>query len=415
MSPLLPLLRLSGWRDFLLIDCEDSSQSELNARMEDGEPDVSWRAFSSYMEKNSKTQEQSRIVFREMLHTLKTDQEFLADFRYRNVTLMPALGIELEKAFHLRLPRCAAMLDAASQILAEERPSAVIATYETGPWARAIIIQASRAGIPTLGLQHGMIFDNHYDYMHRRVTVDPANNPIGFALPNVTCVWGPFWKEVLTESGHYPREAVAVTGNWRYDHISEMMTMDVQEAKRQLGFPADRRIVLVLSAGLNTLDFIRLCLETISKRPDCSPMIKLHPGSDSPGPVRELLSKLGFPLSILIEGRLHESILSADLVISQISTAVGEAALLNRPVVLANLENLAGAEAYVESGICLYATDPDQLAVAVGKGLDDAQTLGQLAQARKEFVSRYFYKLDGCASQRVAETLRQSIQAQGNG
>lgn len=407
MFPLLPALQRAGWSNFVAIDCENSSVRELQRRMREEEPDVPWRAFSSYRRQRDSTKKRTKLIFARMWQLLQQDHEFLEDFRYRGVQLMPVLREELRRAFLEILPECAEMLATAARILKEEHPDAVIATYETGPWARALIIQAARASIPTLGLQHGMIFDTHYDYMHRHITCDPTVNPSGFVVPEVTCVWGSFWKQVLTRAGSYPPGAVVVTGNWRYDRIAGMArAIDINKIKSSFGIVPENKVVLILSSGQSVVDYVRQCLQVLGTRSELTPLIKLH-SVDDPKPVREMLQEMGYPDDVLVEERLIEAMMAADLVISQTSTAVGEAALLDRPVVLVNFLKLSniGAEAYVESGICLYATNLQELTTAVEKALVDPLAVAQMSRARTGFISRYFFKIDGCAAQRVAEAL----------
>ena len=65
-----------------------------------------------------------------------------------------------------------------------------------------MLIEAARAGIPSVGLQHGMIFENNYDYMHVDTGHDSALS--AFTVPRKTCVWGELWREALTGNGTYP-------------------------------------------------------------------------------------------------------------------------------------------------------------------------------------------------------------------
>jgi glycosyltransferase involved in cell wall biosynthesis len=355
------------------------------------------------------TKKEARAVFASKWQVLGNDRDFLRDLHYRDVSLMPALRQELQRAFLKILPECAEMLTTAAQILDEERPNAVIATYETGPWARAIVIQCARTGIPTIGLQHGNIFANHYDYMHRNITTDPVANPAGFVVPRVTCVWGPFCEQVLTKDGFYPRETVAITGNWRYDRITEVArTIDIGEIKSRLGISPETTVVLILSANQNTVDYVTQCLQALATRSGLTPLIRLHPGEDRTA-VRKLLKAEGYPDRTLVSGQLAEAILAADLVISQISTAVSEAVLLDRTVVLVNFQNLAGGEAYVESGVCLYVTDRGELAKAIQEALDSPLARAKMSDTRAKFISRFSFKTDGCAAQRVVEVLEREM------
>jgi hypothetical protein len=325
---------------------------------------------------------------------------------------MPPLRQELERAFLQTLPQCAEMLAIAQRMLEEERPDAVMASYETGPFQRALLIQAGRSGIPTVGLMHGMIFANHYDYMHCCIIDDPAAaGTAGFVAPRVTCVWGPTWKQVLTEHGHYPPGAVAVTGHWRYDDVVAIASgVNIEETKRRVGVSAEKLTVLVTSNGVNTIDYLQECLTCLAGRPDCQPIVRLHPSDDVPA-VQDALQSLGYPSSVLVGGNLMESLAIAKLVISQKSTVATEALLLDKPLIVVDFQDLPGWEVFADSGICLYVGGPEELQPAINLGLDDPSIWSQLKEAREEFLRQYFFKIDGQAAQRVVSVVDDLVSA----
>lgn len=405
MYPLLPALRTAGWRNFVMIDSWDLPDEELAKRMQNGEPGVRWRAYSSYREPSNLAYKRAKPRFSDMWKSLQRDEDFLEQFKYQDVPLMPLLKRVLERSFGELLPQSAQMLDTAYRMIQIENAGAVVASYETGPWARAVIIQAARKGLPTIGLQHGMIFEGDPDNLHDRVTSDP-NTP-GFMIPHVTCVWGPVWEDVLTRAGHYRSESVAVTGNWRYDRLYDIkQRFNIDEAKRRHAIAPSKKVVLFLSVGLETVHYLRSCLECIANREDLAPLIKLHPGVDKAEPVIELLRKLGKSEEVLVTGQLIDALLMSDLVVSQYSTAISEAAMVEKPVIMANFQRFRGGEDYIQSGICLHVTDTEDLLVAIQKALYDEGTRNQMKIARETFIERYFYKLDGHSADRVTEVLK---------
>lgn len=407
MYPLLDALRARGWTRALAIDCPDGPTwrdvRSLWQRLWDKER-VSWLPFYSYGATPRFARRATRTHFAEQWKLLRDDRTFAEDFAYEGVPLMPALRHELEGTFRVILPGCAEMLAIAKRILAEERPDGLIATYETGPFQRALIIEASRAGVPTVGLMHGMIFDNHNDYAYLRITTDPVRDPESFAVPRVTCVWGPFWKEVLTRTLHYPADAVAITGNWRYDRVLRLIHPPEQvDGKQGLGYTSETKTVVIVSGAQGTTDFVRECLNALAGLSDCVPLIKLHP-VDDPEPVRALLVELGYASRTLVDGPLVEALTAADLVVSQVSTAVSEAVLLDRPVVLVDLLQSAHRQ-YVEAGVCLHVTNRANLADSIRTGLYDSTVQAGLASARRDFAERFFSPVDARSAERVVDAL----------
>ena len=411
ISPLLPAFREAGWGQFVGTDCPYDyrlvSLRKLWSRLRSHEPDFRWRGFFTcgMLLRLRAVRARGRTAFGEQWQQLREDGGFHEDFSYEGVSLMPALEAELHGAFSRILPDCVAMLAMAQQLLLEEQPDAVVATYETGPFQRALIIQGQLLGIATVGLMHGLMFDNHYDYMHRRVAPDCVGTPVGFAVPRVTCVWGRRTRDMLIESGHYPPKSVEVTGNWRYDSLVEMNDAARDEFREEMYHEDSKSVVVVASGGQNVADYIRRCTQVLARRSDATPLIRLHP-SDNPIPVRELLREDGYADEVLYEGQLVNALVGSDLVISQWSTVIAEAALMDRPVVLADLYGQGeAAEEYVEAGICLHAVDEEQLANAIEAALNDDASRARLKGARAAFISDYFHKIDGRSSQRVVAAL----------
>jgi hypothetical protein len=408
--PLLPALRSGGWDQFVGLDCPYDFiwkiLPRLKSRMQDCEPGLTWRNFYDYEDPRKIRSAAFQSAFEKQWEILKDDPEFAESFTYGGVSLMPVLRDELKRIFLHILPECAHMLKVAKQILRRERPDGVMLTYETGPFQRALVIQASRMGIPTIGLQHGGIPFGHSDYMHSSVTATPQDDSLGFCVPEITCVWGEFWKRNLTEQGFYAPETVAVVGNWRYDHmISVSRGINILHQKRYLGIPDSKQVVAILSGTQKTVDYVRQCLDAVSAVPGCHPVIKLHP-SENPEPVRRLIHRRGHSSDILIEGHLLELLTTANIVVCQYSTTIFDALLLEKPVIYANFSRLVGFEDLIAAGVCIYVDDPQLLAGAIDRGLNDKSMREGLAEARSEYLVDYFYEIDGCAGDRVVQTLQ---------
>ena len=315
------------------------------------------------------------------------------------MSILAALRPTIEHAFTVTLPECAALRAGARAILAAERPTAIVATYETGPYQRALTIEGARAGIPTVGLMHGMIFDNHYDYMHQGVGVDPSSAEMAFTIPVRTCVWGPRWKRSLTEGGHYPCEAVAVTGNWRYDWLAKKAWRR-DELGARLGAET-KPVVAILSGGQDRHAFLPACLDAVASVGGL-PRIRLHPSED-PAPVRDMLAKLGLPEAVLTEeGTLANLVVASDAVLVQFSTAVSEAIMLDRPTIVVDILGRGWYGAPRDSDAALIALSADEVAVMLRRALKDAPTREALAAARSHYLEDHFLALDGGAARRVA-------------
>ena len=398
MYPLLEPLHDAGWNDLVVLDVQDSGPAELAGRSRQG---LRWRAFGEHL-----PAVRSPVAQRAM--SLLGDISFRRAFSYRGVSLVVALEHELRSAFDALVPMIAAELAAAGAVLDAERPEAVLVTYETGPRGRAIVIEAARRGIPTIGLMHGMIFDNHYDYMHDPVTTEPLRNPLGFAVPTRTCVWGSFWQDVLARSGSYPNEAIVVTGNWRYDELLQNLPT-ARSARRLLGLPPEGTLVAILSGGRRVAEFLDAALAAVAATPGIRPIVKLH-AIDDAELARQALKRAGFSADSLVEGRFAETLLAADAVVSQVSTAVGEAAFLGKPVIVVDVGDVGGWGRDLRTvEALLYVSCLEDVAPALSAVLGDAAVQARLAEGRERLVAEWFGGRMPAAAARVARVVSELV------
>ena len=406
-TPLLPVLREAGWREFIGLECPyDSTEATLAQRAASAAPDVMWRAWDWYG-KYPATQGRDHVVFARMLRSLLRDQGFRASTTYRGVSLLRALLPGLEAGFMSVIPTSARAIETAGRILDVESPDVVLVTYETGRFGLALVIEADRRGIPTVALQHGLIDERHNAYMTPAVTTCPSTGAAAFAIADRTLVWGRQWQRVLTEVGPYPEDAVAITGNWRYDSIVENRE-DIRAAFRsEMGYDPSQVVVLVLLSGFDVLGYVRICLECIGAMHGTVPLVKLHPAVD-PEPTRTFLRSVSLPDRTLVGERMSAAILGADVVISQVSTAVSEAVFLGRPVVLVDFEGIGevGGSAAVPMG-CLHVGREQDLGPALEAVLQDPAVRNRLAEEGRYAAREQFYIADGRAARRVtAEVAR---------
>jgi glycosyltransferase involved in cell wall biosynthesis len=230
------------------------------------------------------------------------------------------------------------------------------------------------------------------------------------AIPLRTCVWGELWRDNLVESGCYPSEAVAITGNWRYDEIGALRMVNIpsNEAFTQC-FDKCCRVISIFSAAAETEAYVRICLDLVSEFNDTIPIVKVHP-SESTELVKGAISAAGFSAETLYSGNLGELLARSSIVISQFSTVVTEAIVLDKPVIIANLTGLVFANEYQASGACLYATTIEELRDCLIRVISDNKTIEDLAEGRKRFIDQTFFRLDGASAQRVASLVQATVE-----
>ena len=414
LYPLLENLYKSNWNNIIAIDCPYGFPSQILRKVKASlmgklsSNGVTWRGFYSleYKTVNVKEIIKGKRYYRFKYKELLKNPDFIKDFTFNNIQLIYALKDVLKYTFLNIFPECIKLLSIAENILKTEKPEAVMTTYESGPYQRAIIAQAGKMKIPTMALMHGMISDNHYDYMHEGVVQSSRNSQLGFIIPDITCVWGNIWKKNLVEKGYYLNESVVVTGNWKYDNIlDKFRNGNKNDYKKCFDIIPDNKVILLLPSGTKVVEFSRHCLEIIIQYRNVVPIIKIHP-MDWREPVGEILKEFGYSEKYLIKDSLFEAINIAEVVICQPSTVIGEAIFFNKPVIFYNMLNNRGYELYADSGACLYATNKEKLKLDIDLCiLNSERVRDKLQEARNKFIEECYFKNDSKSAERVVKEL----------
>ena len=329
---------------------------------------IRWTAFDSFESRAARSVERSaRRRFRRMWKQLSARSDFKALFDYRGIHMWPILAPHLRDVFHRTLPEVVRAVEIASRALDTLNPKAVVLTYEQGPYQRALILEASRRGIPTFGLQGGALNGNCEDVLHAGITANPVAKPFGFAVPTITFLWGEYFRRVLTENGHFPPESLMVTGHWRYDAMAVMRAGSTGgHTCPDKGTDMAGKTVVVLTGGLDSLSHLRVALGALRSFTGLRVLIKLHPREQTDAPVA-LIKSFGYSDENIVDGQLQHLLSVADMVITEDScSTVVEAALFDKPAIVGSYDNRLWDASYEEEGICLKVHADGHLPLKVG-------------------------------------------------
>ena len=81
-------------------------------------------------------------------------------------SIWPLVESELAGVTDLQLPWSARAMDEAGAALDRLAPDVAVTYAEAGGWGRALMLEARRRGIPSVGLQHGFIYRHWLNYLH---------------------------------------------------------------------------------------------------------------------------------------------------------------------------------------------------------------------------------------------------------
>ena len=104
----------------------------------------------------------------------------------------PAIREELAGIALLQWPWSTRAMDEAGAALDALEPEAVVTYAEAGGWGRAVVLEARRRGIPSIGLQHGFIYRHWLNYLHEPDEMEPdpeRPDDRGFPHPTLTLLF----------------------------------------------------------------------------------------------------------------------------------------------------------------------------------------------------------------------------------
>lgn len=286
-------------------------------------------------------------------------------------------------------------------------PKIVLTSCEYCKMGRAAMAIGNEDDLQTVALQHGIITPAHWGYIFGKSERISRSDAVNCRpLPRYTLLYGPEYVEILTKNSIYPEESLIITGQPRYDYLYDIVrSMDTDkflEEKKlkhplivwisQFGYPQ--------SENRKNIDCFMHLIESIP----VNLLIKPHPSETDLSIYQPLLRHKNVVLSKDIN--LYKLLNVCDLIITKNSTTAMEAAALNKPIIVLNLSGEPDVVDYVKDGIALGVYNKEELIPTVKRLLEDDSIL---CRRRDEYVSRYLYKMDGRASQRVADFLEKLL------
>lgn len=173
-----------------------------------------WIPIESFYNRNiRKEANEGYKIIREEWEHLKNNKDFINLFKIDGKEFHQEAIKELDFIFSkIYLIPILKVINAKERIFDLIEPQALVATYETGFYAKALIYEAKKRGIPSFGVQHGALMKINADYIFTR----------GDISPDYTLVYGKYAQEFLVEKKKYPKESIIIVGAPRYDVLTKL-------------------------------------------------------------------------------------------------------------------------------------------------------------------------------------------------
>jgi len=232
-------------------------------------------------------------------------------------------------------------------------------------------------------------------------------------------VSGDFTRELFIKLG-VPPDEVVVTGLPRLDSlVSESSTKDEFTLQLEL-LKRDKKIVLYLPdvaaehkmvSYKAQLDTTYQVINSCQEFPEVLLVIKPHPG-EAPEFYSSIVSNLKSDALVYKGVNLHDLIRTSDVVITGISGTGLETLALHRPLIIIHLHTRGGSFPYkwelipyISSGVAFGVHHLEELSGVIKTALYNNEGREKLIARSSDFVYQHLYKLDGKASERVADLI----------
>ena len=324
---------------------------------------------------------------------------------YRSCDLWPVLQPELEAVALLQWPWSARAMNEAGAALDALDPGAVVTYAEAGGWGRAIVLEARRRNIPSVGLQHGFIYRHWLNYQHQPDEIAPLDGDRGCPLPDRTLLFDRYAESHLREAGHFPPDRLEVTGNARLDALVasfEQMRSSRALVRESFGIGGDQPLIVLAAKFTEIRDVLPNLVKAVGALPGIRLLIKAHP-AEAPS---DYLATIGGTANISMapdEADLARLLVAADAMVTMNSTVAIDGLVLGVPALVIGLPN--NLSPFVEAGAMLGADSTDQIRERLQSLLYDRESRAAVISRGAAFASQYALRSDGRAADRAANTI----------
>ncbi|HET7747210.1 MAG TPA: CDP-glycerol glycerophosphotransferase family protein [Vicinamibacteria bacterium] len=326
---------------------------------------------------------------------------------HRGVRLGDLALADLAATFQLQLPWAVRSYEEMSAVLRAVRPAVVVLYAESSGWGRAAIAACRAQGVPTVAIQHGILYPTYFSYRHEP---DEAACP----LPDRTAVFGEAARRFLVQHGGYRPETLVTTGSPRFDQLLEKaQALDRGALRAAYGVLGEERLVVVASRFRGIRETHRSigsafpglvrAIDALGARA----VVKPHPAE--PGEAyEEAARRLGSTRVRVVSPSddLVPLLVAADLLVTVESLSAVEALVLGRPVVILNAPT--NLRLLVEQGVALGVPAGHDPTETLRRALFDPGTRNDLDAARARYVTDVAMGADGGATARIAALIEET-------
>ena len=327
-------------------------------------------------------------------------------FYYKKFNIWASVEGDMDFFFSTFLFRIILEMRMIRNCLRAENPDLVI--HDDAPNIRGMQITAVTRNmkIKNLALQHSGAMMPWVTSLLEKADAD-QNDALSFPFPDRITVHGGRNKTFLVRESKYRPEMIDITGDPRYDKLSEVTkNFDRNTICQHLGLNANKEIILFAPSTDYSSGEKKIFSEIFfraAKKAGSQIVVKLHPREKEKG-VYENESKIVGRRVIFTDYDISKLIYISDAVVSTFSSVNLEAVLLGRPSIILDpfrlyrKINLFGA---------VYCACSEGDLNNIFKKIPDKIKNRNIS--RKRFIHNLYYKLDGKACERIANVIKDMV------
>jgi len=348
--------------------------------------------------------------FKTIWLNLKKSNEFKKSLQLDGISIYDIVKDDFEELFNsFKALAAIAMIETISRIVDIKRPLEIIMHDEYGAIQLSALYAAKKHGIPTLSLQHGIIYDDVFSYTHNYEDINNERKELNFALPDKMCVWSENAKEALINSAKFHPSALEVTGDPKMDFFKNAeKDYNRKRILKNANIPEGKKIILLATENLpnfkERMMMANAVLESMSNLSEFFLVIKMHPNESNWSIYEKIAKKFGITsYSILRDISLYELIHISELVIISYSTVALEAMRMLKPVISLNLMGLHNEASIIKNNLAIEVREKSELIPSI---LDCIKNKNEEKIKRaKIFAEQELGKIDGKVTDKIVSII----------
>ncbi|MEO8480724.1 MAG: hypothetical protein ABI634_00855 [Acidobacteriota bacterium] len=323
---------------------------------------------------------------------------------YGQWDLWPILRAELEETARVQWPWSVRAMDEAGAALDTLKPGVVVTYAEAGGGGRALMLEARRRHIPSVGLQHGFIYRHWLNYRHERDEMSASGSDCGFPRPDLTLLFDGYAAAHLRSAGAFPPESLAITGSPRLDELAERVSSavpDRAQMRTEAAVGPEGKLIVFAAKFTEIGDQLGAFFDAALSCPDVVVVVKPHPADRAEDYARVAAGRAGIRVAAP-DADLGRLLAAADAVATMNSTVALDAMVLGVPAVVIGLPN--NLTPFVEAGV-MFGADRTSLGAVLRALLYDRRARDDWRQRARDYAARYDMRADGQAAARAADAI----------